>query len=183
MMALMLTLALLKLKSFLLQRITAVLCCLSVILAAGGQSVCFAETGVRQTDVRAEAAEAHLPTDQPLTPWLQDPAVFQEDQGDRTETRTAVARQARTIKLEKLVPPIHFGLGEVQITAEYLQMLRAVLDNMRDRANVRLHFIGHADSLPLTGELMVVYGDNVGSVARAGGYRGRVLPAGAQSAS
>jgi len=40
---------------------------------------------------------------------------------------------------------------------------------MRDRNNVRLHFVGHADSLLLRGDLIELYGDNVGlSRERAG---------------
>jgi hypothetical protein len=40
---------------------------------------------------------------------------------------------------------------------------------MRDRRNVRLHFVGHADSQPLSGALTQVYGDNSGlSRERAG---------------
>ena len=40
---------------------------------------------------------------------------------------------------------------------------------MRGRANVRLHFVGHADPLPLRGELINIYGDNIGlSRERAG---------------
>ena len=75
----------------------------------------------------------------------------------------------KTIKLDNLVPPIHFGLGEAEITEDYLKLLRNVLDSMRDRTNVRLHFVGHADSLPLRGELIEQYVDNVGlSRERAG---------------
>ncbi|HEY5996883.1 MAG TPA: OmpA family protein, partial [Candidatus Deferrimicrobiaceae bacterium] len=57
----------------------------------------------------------------------------------------------------------------MEITGDYLKMLRDVLDRMRGRANVRLHFVGHADSLPLRGELINLYGDNFGlSRERAG---------------
>ena len=111
----------------------------------------------------------HLPTDQSLTPWIHDPAIFEKDEGDRTEMRKVVEQDFKTIKLDNLVPPIHFGLGDIEITENYLKILRDVLDSMRDRANVRLHFVGHADYLPLRGELIEWYGDNVGlSRERAG---------------
>ena len=97
-----------------------------------------------------EGGELHLPSDQSFTPWMHDPALFEADQGDRTEMREAVEHQVKTIKLENVVPPIHFGLGEAEISASYLKLLRDVLDSMRDRANVRLHFVGHADSQPLS---------------------------------
>src|SRR5210317_1621758 len=83
--------------------------------------------------------------------------------------REIAEQDVKTIKLNNLVPPIHFGLGEAVITENYLKILRDVLDKMRDRENVRLHFIGHADSLPLRGELIDLYGDNIGlSRERAG---------------
>ena len=111
----------------------------------------------------------HLPVDQPVTPWVHDPAIFEDEEGDRTEMREVVKQDVKTIKLDNLVPPIHFGLGEAVITENYLKLLRDVLDSMRDRANVRLHFVGHADSLPLRGDLIKEFGDNVGlSRERAG---------------
>lgn len=111
----------------------------------------------------------HLPGDQSFTPWIHDPAILEKDEGDRTEMRDGVEQEVKTIKLANLVPAIHFGLGEAEITENYLKMLRDVLDSMRDSANVRLHFVGHADSLLLRGELIELYGDNVGlSRERAG---------------
>jgi flagellar motor protein MotB len=143
--------------------------CLGVLMAHGVEAAAGLETGVRETDARIEGVEMHLPADQSLTPWIHDPAIFEKDEGDRTELREVAEQDVKTIKLDNLVPPIHFGLGEVEITENYLKMLRDVLDRMRDRANVRLHFVGHADSLPLRGELIERYGDNVGlSRERAG---------------
>ncbi len=143
--------------------------CVCGVTAAGARIASSGETGVRETHVRGEAIEMHLPTDQPLTPWVHDPAMFEKNAGDSTELREVVEQDVTTIKLDNLVPPIHFGLGQIEITEEYLKMLRAVLDRMRGRANVRLHFVGHADSLPLRGELITRYGDNGGlSRERAG---------------
>jgi flagellar motor protein MotB len=111
----------------------------------------------------------HLPADQPLTPWVHDPGIFGKDEGDRTEMREVVEQDVQTIKLDNLVPPIHFALGKAEIPDNYITLLRDVLDSMRDRTNVRLHFVGHADSLPLRGELITIYGDNIGlSRERAG---------------
>ena len=111
----------------------------------------------------------HLPVDQSITSWIHDPAIFEKDEGDRTEMRKVVEQDFKTIKLDNLVPPIHFSLGKVEITENYLKLLHEVLDSMRDRTNVRLHFIGHTDSLPLRGDLVEQYRDNVGlSRERAG---------------
>jgi flagellar motor protein MotB len=155
-------------KVFSLRYGIAVLCVCGVT-AAGTGVASSEETGVRETHVRGEAAEMHLPTDRPLTPWVHAPAIFTKDEGDRTELREVVLQEATTIKLDNLVPPIHFGLGRIEITEEYLKKLREVLDKMRGRSNVRLHFVGHADSLPLRGDLIAIYGDNIGlSRERAG---------------
>jgi flagellar motor protein MotB len=155
-------------KSFSLRHGIAVLCVCGVTAAVTGIASS-EETGVRDTHVRGEAAEMHLPTDQPLAPWVHDPAIFEKDEGDRTELREVIEQEATTIKLENLIPPIHFDLGKIEITENYLKMLRRVLDEMHGRTNVRLHFVGHADTLPLRGELIDIYGDNIGlSRERAG---------------
>jgi len=155
-------------KGFFPRHGIAVLCVCGVT-AVGTGVASSGETGVRETHVRGEAAEMHLPADQPLTSWVHDPAIFEKDEGDGKELRKVVEQEVTTIKLENLVPPVHFGLGEIEITGNYLKILREVLDGMRGRANVRLHFVGHADTLPLRGELINIYGTNVGlSRERAG---------------
>ena len=146
-----------------------VLLCVCGLTAVGTGVASSEETRVRETHVRGEAAEMHLPTDRPSTPWVNDPAIFEKDEGDRKELREVVEQEVTTIKLDNMVPPIHFGLGQIEITGDYLKMLRDVLDGMRGHANVRLHFVGHADTLPLRGELINIYGDNIGlSRERAG---------------
>jgi len=155
-------------KGFFPRHGIAVLCVCGVTMAGTGVASS-GETGVRETHVLGAAAEMHLPIDQPLTPWVHDPAIFEKDDGDRTELREVVEQEVTTIKLDNLVRPIHFGLGDIEITGNYLKILREVLDGMRGRANVRLHFVGHADSLPLRGELINIYRDNIGlSRERAG---------------
>ncbi|HKI50655.1 MAG TPA: OmpA family protein [Geothermobacteraceae bacterium] len=127
------------------------------------------DSTVREAAVYSEAAEMHLPSDQPFTSWLVDPAIFEADQGDKVELRQVVEPDVKTIKVADLVPPIRFREGEAEIPQEYLAQLRGVLESMRDRANVRLHFVGHADSQSLSPTLQQLYGDNLGlSRERAG---------------
>jgi len=153
---------------FMLKR-SIVALCFSVLTVTCADASSLLETRVRETDARAEAAEMHLPVDKSLTPWIHDPAIFEKDEGDRTEMRGVLKQDVKTVKLDNLVPPVHFGLGEAEIPENYLKLLRDVLDRMHDRTNVRLHFVGHADSLPLRGELIERYVDNVGlSRERAG---------------
>lgn len=142
------------------------LCVLLGILPARAQDI---STGKIDTAARGQAVEMHLPPDQTPTPWLLDPSVFDEDAGDRVETTQVVAPDVTTVKLNNLVPPIRFPLGKAEIPANYLQVLQGVLDSMRDRTNVRLHLVGHADNLPLSEELQAIFGDNIGlSRERAG---------------
>ncbi len=125
--------------------------------------------GTREAATCGETTETHLPKDRAFTPWLLDPSVFAEDQGDRTERRQVAERDVKTIKLTNVVPPIRFRQGEADIPEEYVALLRRVLESMRGRANVRLHFVGHADSQRLSGALQAKYGDNTGlSRERAG---------------
>ncbi len=142
---------------------------LSIYFVMGVGMATAQETGVRESGFQGVATETHLPVDNSSTLWIHDPAVFDEKEGDRVEIREVVEQNLKTVKLDNLVPPIHFGLGEVQISKEYIKLLQDVLDSMRDRTNLRLHFIGHADSLALRGELKKQYGDNLGlSRERAG---------------
>ena len=152
---------------FILKRGIAVLCLGGIVAAS--TAAFSGETGIRESDTQGPAAEMHLPADRSVTPWIHDPSIVEANEGDRTVMREVVEKEVKTIKLDNRVPPIYFGLGEVKIPQDTLQLLREVLDSMRDRANVRLHFIGHTDSLPLGEDLKERYGDNVGlSRERAG---------------
>jgi len=148
--------------------------CLGFILAAGIEgfvvvNTAFSAAGVREAAEVGATTEQQLPPDEPVRTWLLDPAIFASDQGDRVEKRQVVEPDVKTVKLTNLVPPIHFREGEAEIPADYLERLRKVLDNMRQRTNVRLHFVGHTDSLPLRPALQALYGDNIGlSRERAG---------------
>lgn len=150
-----------------------------LVSVAGAKTVLCAETApaksvktaaeTREAAASGETTEQHLPKDQALTAWLLDPSVFAEDQGDRTEKRRVAEKEVKTIKVANLVPPIRFRTGEADIPEEYLALLRGVLEKMRDRANVRLHFVGHADPQALSAPLKAKYGDNTGlSRERAG---------------
>ena len=127
------------------------------------------DAGTREAATSGDTTEMHLPKDQPFTPWLLDPSIFGEDQGDRTERRLVAEKDVKTIKVTNVVAPIHFASGEADIPEEYVAILRGVLDKMRDHLNVRLHFVGHADPQALSASLKAKFGDNVGlSRERAG---------------
>ncbi len=118
---------------------------------------------------RGEAVERHLPGERTLTQWVHDPNAVNSMSGDRFEQREVAAEELTTVKLTDLVPPIRFEVGVAEIPDSTVVELRKILDGMRDRRNVRLHLVGHADTQPLSPALAAVFGDNEGlSRERAG---------------
>ena len=116
-----------------------------------------------------EPVERHLSGDQPFRQWSQDPALLESERGDRLEVRKVAGEKLETVKLKNVVPPIRFESGVAKIPPSYVDRLAKILEGMRYRKNVRLHFVGHADSQPLSDALVRVFGDNSGlSRERAG---------------
>jgi flagellar motor protein MotB len=116
-----------------------------------------------------EVVERHLSADVPPMQWVQDPERIEEELGDSFEVRETLGDELETIKLSGLVPSIHFESGVAKIPGSTVVSLGEILERMRDRMNVRLHLIGHADNRPLSPALQEIYGDNAGlSRERAG---------------
>jgi flagellar motor protein MotB len=116
-----------------------------------------------------QAAEKHLPNEEPFTQWSQDPERLVTQSGDRLEQREVVAERAETVKLKNVVPPIRFESGISDIPQSTIERLREILDGMGHLTNVRLHIVGHADDEALSARLAGIYGDNSGlSRERAG---------------
>jgi uncharacterized repeat protein (TIGR01451 family) len=116
-----------------------------------------------------EAVERHLSIDTEYQRWAQDPDDVDTEIGDEIETRETLEDALETVKLSGLVPDIQFETGVAQIPETTVESLGAILDRMKDRINVRLHLIGHADNQPLSPRLQAIYGDNTGlSRERAG---------------
>lgn len=123
----------------------------------------------RETAPLGEAVERQLPLYVDYQTWVQDPSRYEQNLGDRIETQTEEVENLKTIKLTNVVPPIRYQSGVSEIPAEYVERLRGVLDSMKGRLNVRLHFVGHSDNVPLFGALRARLGDNIGlSRERAG---------------
>src|SRR6059036_3907183 len=117
----------------------------------------------------AEQVERHLSSDQKFQLWSQDPKQLDTERGDRIETRQVTGEKLETVKLKNVVPPIHFESGVAKIPPDYVDKLARILESMRYRKNVRVHFVGHADSQRLSEGLARVFGDNMGlSRERAG---------------
>ncbi len=115
------------------------------------------------------AVERHLPPDVDLLQWAKDADRLALDAGDRLEAYEVVVAEPETVKLHDVVPPVYFESGVAKVPESTVAELRSVLDGMRDRANVRLNLVGHADNQPLSPALAERYGDNDGlSRERAG---------------
>ncbi len=117
------------------------------------------ETGVRETAPFGETVEQYQTIDEAYTSWSLNDEDAAEG-GDTIETRKVLEKEVKTLKLQNVVPPILFKSGAADIPEEYIGLLRDVLERMKDRANVRLHFIGHSDNIALRGTLLERYGDN-----------------------
>jgi flagellar motor protein MotB len=116
-----------------------------------------------------EAVERHLSLDEPFMQWVQDPERVDHEASDEIELREGLADGLETIKLTGLVPPIYFESGVAKIPDSTVEELGEILASMRDRMNLRLHLVGHADSQRLSPQLAEIYGDNTGlSRERAG---------------
>lgn len=141
---------------------------LLAFLCVGSASIPVGATDVEE-QVIGEAVERHLSIDEPFKQWVQDQERVDEQMGDSIETREALTDGLETVKLSNLVPPIQFESGVANIPDTTVESLGAILQRMRDRINVRLHLVGHADNRPLSYRLEQIYGDNAGlSRERAG---------------
>ena len=116
-----------------------------------------------------EAVERHLSLDEPITKWVQDTDRVDTDMADTLEVREVLTDTLETIKLSNVVPPIQFESGVADIPESTVESLAEILERMKDRLNVRLHLVGHADNRPLSPRTKAIYGDNAGlSRERAG---------------
>ncbi len=116
-----------------------------------------------------EAVERHLSTDIDYTEWAIDPDRLATEASDEIEVRETLVDALETIKLNNVVAPILFETGIAQIPEGTVEKLAEILDGMKDRINVRLHLVGHADNQPLSPRLVKIYTDNMGlSQERAG---------------
>src|SRR5258708_30067112 len=115
------------------------------------------------------AVERQLPMEQPYAPWARDPEQIRTEAGDRLEQRQVLTESFETVKLKNILPPIHFESGVAKIPGNCVEALRKALEGLRDRRNVRLHLVGHADNQRLSPTLARVFEDNAGlSRERAG---------------
>jgi flagellar motor protein MotB len=110
----------------------------------------------------AENTEKHFPPNQEFTLWVQDDSQFKPQGDDEVVIKKVLEKNVETHKLEGEVPEISFQSGRVNIPDSFVEKLRDVLREMKNRSNVRLHFIGHSDSDKLSPALREKYINNIG---------------------
>ncbi|HEX6572325.1 MAG TPA: OmpA family protein, partial [Steroidobacteraceae bacterium] len=136
-------------------------CLVPLIAGAGAAPVTVTDLG--------EPVERQLSDDQTFGEWMQDTELLRTERGDRLEVQQVAGEELQTVKLRNFVPPIRFESGVAQIPRSYVDKLAEVLEGLRDHTNVRVHFVGHADSQRLSATLARVFEDNSGlSRERAG---------------
>ncbi|RDH81166.1 MAG: flagellar motor protein MotB [endosymbiont of Galathealinum brachiosum] len=115
-----------------------------------------------------ENTEQHLPPAAVFNLWIQDETFFRPKEEDRIEIQKVLEKDAKTFKLENAIEPISFSSGQEVIPDQFVNKLKQLLDTMKSRANVRVHFVGHSDNDALGITSKAKYGDNIGlSRARA----------------
>jgi uncharacterized repeat protein (TIGR01451 family)/fimbrial isopeptide formation D2 family protein len=119
-----------------------------------------ADARVSEAPALGQAVEKQAGIDEPRTLWAQS-GDSDGKKGDKIEVKKVPEKVVKTIKLQNLVPSIHFASGEAEIPDGYIQRLKDVLDSMKGKDNVRLHLVGHTDNAQLFGEVKKKYGDNL----------------------
>jgi flagellar motor protein MotB len=110
----------------------------------------------------AKNTERILPPDFTFTLWTQDETLFRPKEEDKVEIKKVLEKETETFKMEGAVPAIGFKSGEVNIPDSTVEKLRDVLSEMKNRSNVRIHFIGHSDTDKLGPGLRARYINNIG---------------------
>ena len=115
-----------------------------------------------EKDPLGENTEKHFPPNQEFILWTQDETFFKPQEEDKVVTKKVLEKETETFKLENAVPAIGFESGVANIPDSAVENLRDVLAGMKNRTNVRIHFIGHSDTDKLSGALRAKYINNIG---------------------
>ncbi|HEU4691327.1 MAG TPA: hypothetical protein VFS23_23325, partial [Vicinamibacterales bacterium] len=128
----------------------------ALLACAAGHAQSVGQSGI------AEGVERQLPADQPFSKWVRDLNQIETDTGDELQKQMVARDGFETVKLKNVIPPVRFESGVARIPEKHVDLLREALDKLRDRHNVRLHLVGHADDQRLSGALVQTFGDNAG---------------------
>ena len=78
--------------------------------------------------------------------------------------------EARRARVKNLVPPLHFGEETVRVPDAFVQQVGQALQNLGNKQNVTVKFVGFTDGAPLTGRVERIYGTPL-ALSKAMAYR------------
>jgi len=75
---------------------------------------------------------------------------------------------ARRARVQNLIAPLRYATESIDIDSTFIERIRQGFENLGNKQNVVVKFVGYSDDAPLTGRTKRIYGDHVGlSKARA----------------
>ncbi len=75
---------------------------------------------------------------------------------------------SKRARVQNLIAPLRYDEDKIDVTPEFVGQVRQALDNLADKDNIVVKFVGYTDASPLTGRTERIYGDHSGlSKARA----------------
>ena len=75
---------------------------------------------------------------------------------------------ARRARVQNLIAPLHFGEETIDVNGAFIEQVRQGFENLDDKQNVVVRFVGFTDDSPLAGRTERIYGNHTGlSKARA----------------
>ncbi|MEO1245243.1 MAG: OmpA family protein [Pseudomonadota bacterium] len=75
---------------------------------------------------------------------------------------------ARRARVQNLIAPLYYDEQSIEVTDEFISYVEEALDNLAEKQNVAVRFVGYSDDRPLEGRMERIYGDSLGlSKARA----------------
>ncbi len=97
-----------------------------------------------------------------VTAWQQTVLVCKNSVEQDVQAAQLSTGTNKQVRVDNLIEPVRFASGQSLVTQEYLDHLQAVILPYKDKANVRLNFIGHTDNERLSKRAADKYGDNKG---------------------
>jgi outer membrane protein OmpA-like peptidoglycan-associated protein len=75
---------------------------------------------------------------------------------------------AKRARVQNLIAPLHYDEETVDVSQDFIGQVQQALENLGDKQNVAVHFVGYTDDRPLTERNERIYATHVGiSKARA----------------
>src|SRR5262249_8210829 len=127
-----------------------------------------------KTTKPGESVERQLPDDQKLRQWALDANVPDDVKRLKVCRVEDVCRmrfkdgETPRMRVRNLVVPLRYDDENISVSDAFTRQVREALDNLQDKRNVTVRFIGYTDNAPLTDHDQQIYGDHLAlSKARA----------------